>query len=127
MMFIYTDGGPDHHVNYLSVQLTFICMFLIHDLDYLVAVRTPPYYFWKNPAERVMSELNLALQAVGMMRGKLATTESCAAAKNHPGFQDQFTDSVQPPILLLSSLFQQLKLKDELFYLFPSSSSSDIE
>lgn len=140
MMFIYTDGGPDHRVNYLSVQLTFICLFLIHDLDYLVAVQTPPYNSWKNPAERVMSELNLALQAVGMMREKLATAglekvlEGCnsmkdirAAAKSHPGFQDEFTDSVQPPILLLSSLFQRLKLKDEPFYLFPSSSSSEVE
>jgi len=73
MMFIYTDSGPDHCINYLSVQLTFICLFLIHDLDYLVAVGTPPYNSWKNPAEQVMSELNLALQAVGMMREKLAT------------------------------------------------------
>ena len=140
VMFIYTDGGPDHRVNYLSVQLTFICLFLIHDLDYLVAVRTPPYNSWKNPAEQVMSELNLALQAVGMMREKLATAvlekvlEGCnsmkdirAAAKNHPGFKDEFADSVQPPILLLSSLFQRLKLKDEPFYLFPSSSSSEVE
>ena len=87
-----------------------------------------------------MSELNLALQAVGMMREKLATAglekvlEGCnsmknirVAAKNHPGFQDEFTDSVQPPILLLSSLFQRLKLKDEPFSLFPSSSSSEVE
>jgi len=38
-----------------------------------------------------------------------------AAAKNHPDFQDESTDSVQPPILLLSSLFQRLKLDDDLF------------
>jgi len=72
-------------------------LFLVHDFDYLVAVHTPPYNLWKNPAEQVMSELNLALQAVGMMREKLATAslekvlESCnsmkdirAAAKTHP-------------------------------------------
>ena len=97
MMFVYTDGGPDHLVNFLSLQLTYICLFLVHDFDYLVAVHTPPYNLWKNPAEQVMSELNLALQAVGMMREKLATAslekvlESCnsmkdirAAAKTHP-------------------------------------------
>jgi len=42
-------------------------------LDYLVAVRTPPYNSWKNPVEHIMSELNLALQAVGVMRQKMST------------------------------------------------------
>ena len=85
-----------------------------------------------------MSELNLALQAVGMMREKLATAvlekvlEGCksmkdirTAAKNYPALQDEFRDSVQPPIILLSSLFQRLKLKDEPFTLFQSSTSSE--
>jgi len=81
-----------------------------------MAVRTPPYNSWKNPTEQVMSELNLALQAVGMMREKLATAslvlESCnsmkefrTAAKSHPTLQDKFSDSVQLPKILLSSLF----------------------
>lgn len=34
----------------------------------LVAVRTPPMNSWKNPPERIMSILNLALQSVGLMR-----------------------------------------------------------
>jgi len=67
---LYTDDGPDHRVNFLSVQLSYIALFLTCDLDYLVAVRTPPYNSWKYPAERIMSELNLALQAVGVMRQK---------------------------------------------------------
>ena len=115
-------------------------MFLAHDLDYFVAVRKPPYTSWKNPAERVMSKLNLALQAAGMMKEKLVTAtlekvlescnlmkDICTAAKNHPGLQDEFKDCVQPPKILLSSLFQRLKLKDEPFTLFQSSESSEIE
>ena len=103
-MFIYIDGGPNHRVNFLSIQLTYICLFLTHILDYLVAVQTPPHNSRKNLTERVMSELNLALQAVCMMREKLviATQEKvlescnlmkviCMAAKNHPGLQDEFT------------------------------------
>ena len=105
-----------------------------------MAVRTPPYNSWKNPAEQVMSELNLALQAVGMMREKLVTAvlekvsegcksmkDICTAAKNHPALQGEFRDSVQPYIILLLSLFQRLKLKDEPFTLFQSSTSSEIE
>lgn len=34
----------------------------------LVAVRTPPMNSGKNPPERIMSILNLALQSVGLMR-----------------------------------------------------------
>lgn len=68
ILMLYTDGGPDHRCTYLSVMLT--CIYLWHklDLDLLILARTPPGNSWKNPAERVMSVLNLALQSVGMMR-----------------------------------------------------------
>ncbi|PKC59726.1 hypothetical protein RhiirA1_426666 [Rhizophagus irregularis] len=67
VLCLYTDGGPDHHCTYTRVQLLYICLFLALDLDYLVAVRTPPQHSWKNPVERIMSILNLGLQSVGLM------------------------------------------------------------
>ena len=73
MLMVYTDSGPDYRVNFLSVQLRYIAIFLARDLDYLVAVRTPPYNSWKNSAERVMSELNLVLQGAGLARARLDT------------------------------------------------------
>ncbi|CAB4000679.1 Hypothetical predicted protein [Paramuricea clavata] len=68
MLLMHTDGGPDHRTTYLSVQIPLIAYFLDKDLDFLCAVRTPPYHSWKNPAERIMSILNCALQSVGLMR-----------------------------------------------------------
>ena len=68
---LYTDGGPDHRCTYARVQLSYICLFLALDLDYFVAVRTPPQHSWKNPVERIMSILNLGLQSVGLMRTKM--------------------------------------------------------
>ena len=119
MLLLYTDGRPDHRVNFLSVQLSYVALFLTRDLDYLVAVRTPPYNSWKNPAERVMSELNLALQTVGIMRQKMSSAtlekilEGCnsmkairSAAESHHGLQEEFKDSLQPAKVLLSALFQ---------------------
>jgi len=107
VLLLYTDGGPDHQVNFLSVQLSYIALFLTRDLDYLVAVRTPPCNSWKNPAERIMSELNLALQAVGVMRQKCQQTilkkilKGCnsmkaihSAAESHHGLQKEFNDSL---------------------------------
>ena len=140
VLLLYTDGGPDHRVNFLSVQLSYIALFLTRDLDYLAAVRTPPYNSWKNPAECVMSELNLALQTVGVMRQKMSTAtfekvlEGCnsmkairSAAESHRGFQEEFKDSLQPATVLLSALFQRLKLKNKSFHIFPSSTSLEID
>ena len=53
IFLLYTDGGSDHNVTFLSVQLGLIALVLQHDLDMLEAVRTASYHSWKNPCERV--------------------------------------------------------------------------
>lgn len=70
ILMLYTDGGPDHRCTYLSVMVS--CIYLWHkmDLDCLILARTPPGSSWKNPAERVMSLLNLGLQSIGVMRAE---------------------------------------------------------
>ena len=64
VLFVYSDGGPDHRLTYVSVQLSLICLFLKLDLDCLCVGRTAPYHSWKNPVEHMMSLLNLGLQCV---------------------------------------------------------------
>lgn len=81
VLFLYTDGGPDHRVTYISVQMSLICLFLTLDLDYLCAVRTAPYHSWRNPAERVMSVLNLGLQCVALARREMSEEYEREAAK----------------------------------------------
>ena len=61
ILVLYTDGGPDHRLTYVSVQLSLLASFIQLDLDFLCAIRTPPHNSWKNPAERIMSILNLVL------------------------------------------------------------------
>ena len=61
ILLLYTDGGLDHRLTYISVKLSRIDLFLERDLDYLCAVRTPPHHSWKNPVERIMSILNITL------------------------------------------------------------------
>lgn len=68
ILLLYTDGGPDHRLTYLSVQLSMIALFLQLDLDVLIAGRTAPNHSWANPVERIMSIVNIGLQCVGMMR-----------------------------------------------------------
>ena len=68
VLFLYTDGGPDHRLTYLSVQLSLIALFRNLNLDFLCAARTAPNQSWRNPVERMMSIVNLWLQSVGLMR-----------------------------------------------------------
>ena len=66
-MFLYTDGGPDHRLTYLSVQLSLISLFLKLDLALLCACRSALFHSWRNPVEWTMSILNLGFQLIGLM------------------------------------------------------------
>ena len=70
VLFLYSDGGPDHRVTYLSVELSLIAMYLKLDLDYLCTAQTAPYHSYCNPVERVMSFVHLGLQARERCLGK---------------------------------------------------------
>ena len=70
-LFLYSDGGPDHRLTYVSVQLSLIALFLNFDLDILIACRTAPSHCWANPVERIMSIINLGLQCIGIMRTRM--------------------------------------------------------
>ena len=48
ILFTYTDGGTDHLITNLSVQLTLISLFLKWDLDFLCAARIALAQSWKN-------------------------------------------------------------------------------
>ena len=43
ILLLYSDGGPDHRLTYLTAQISYICLFVLRNLDLLCAVRTPPY------------------------------------------------------------------------------------
>ena len=72
VLLMYTDGRPDHRVNYLSVKLVLITLFRELNLDLLIALRTAPSSSWANPVECIMSIVNIGLQAVGVMRSKMS-------------------------------------------------------
>lgn len=94
ILFMYTDGGPDHCLTYLSVQLCLICIYLMLDLDYLCAARTEPCNSWRNPVERIMSIINLGLQCVGLERAQMDEENEQLAAK-----AGSMKESMQPSTL----------------------------
>ena len=62
ILLLCTDGGSNHNVTKISIQISLIWLFFQLDLDYLIAIRTYLTQSWVNPAERVMCILNYALQ-----------------------------------------------------------------
>ena len=125
VLFIYSDGGPDHRVTYMSVKIAMICLYIELDLDYLCAAHTAPYHSFCNPAERIMSVLNLGLQSVGlactiMEDGKEAAVASCNSvakirrvASQKEELREALLDTVAPVKTLLSMITQRLQLKEK--------------
>ena len=111
-MLIYTDGGPDHRLTYLKVQLSLISLFLKLDLDFLCVCRTAPYHSWRNPVKQVMSILNLGFQSIGLMRKQAeedleSIISKCnnmkqmrAAAEKEQTLVDAVRDSMEPVKIL---------------------------
>ena len=126
MLFLYSDGGPDHRLTYMSVKLSVISLFLYLDLDYLCAARTAPYHSFRNPAERVMSVLNLGPQSVGIARRSMDEEMELALSNcnrvsqirrvgnEDVSLKEALLDSVAPKTIL-SFVTQRLKLKGKAF------------
>ena len=95
---------------------------------------------WKDPAERIMSILNIGLQATGLMRDKINDPalehrlksannmkEIRELAKDHDGLKDCVKNSVRPVKQLLEDIFSQLKLEDKPFITFESAKDEEID
>ena len=134
ILFLHCDGGPDHRLTYLSVKLSLISLFLKLDLDFLCACRTAPYHLWRNPAERVMSIINMGLQCVGVMRSAMTDTDEAqiagcnslsvlrSQAKRQPDIIPAIKESVEPAKLLLYDIFERLVLQGQNFKTFSAAS-----
>ena len=107
----------------MSVKLSLISLFIKLELDYLLAARTAPYHSFRNPAERVMSVLNLGLQFVGAacspmedeMEAIVSNCNSVAdirrVAKDTPTLKQALLDSVAHAKTTLTVVTFRLQLK----------------
>ena len=126
-------------MTYLSVKLSLIALYLKLNLDYLCVARTAPYHSYRNPVERIMSILNLGLQAVALAREKMpdemeATATRCnslkalrAVAEQKPDFVGSVVDSIAPVKILLSDVARRLELKQKKFKVFTAASAGELD
>ena len=135
ILFLYTDGGPDHRLTYLSVQLSYIALFRRMNLDLLIVGRTAPCHSWKNPVECIMSIVNLGLQCVGVMRkeGSEVFERAIKYASNLKQLREatvqlkeQVKESMHQPIDLLTDITERLELKGQKFHCFESAAEDEI-
>ena len=139
VLFLYTDGGPDHRLTYISVQISLICLFKKLDLDFLCAARTAPYQSWRNPVERLMSIINLGLQSVGIARSSVGINvevelKKCNSMSQLRKVAERDTtiigsvqDSLSPVKILLNSIMTRLMLKETPFQTYTSATVPEIE
>ena len=121
---LISDGGPDHHVTFSSIQVAALTVFCALDLGMLVCVRTCPYQLWQNVAERVMSTLNLALQNVSLARNamperfeqlvknKNSQTAVREAIENCLELCSALRDSMAHPLIAVSQRFMAMKTRE---------------
>ena len=138
VMIILSDGGPDHRVTFGSVQMSMVALFSCLDLDILVCMQMCPYQSWTNPAERVMSTLNLALQNVSLMRDKMddkferaiRNKNTLSAVRSEvqemPDLQPALQESTSEVICLLEERFSRMKLKGNHIKVYPAASHDDV-
>src|SRR5947199_10789317 len=101
--------------------------FLHENFDFLCAVRTAPYNSWTNPAERIMSILNLALQNVALKRDKMSdeaelafeklniTKDIWKAATENPELKKELINSIDSIQRFLDNRTSRLSLHDQKF------------
>lgn len=72
VLLLQTDGGPDHNLSFLRTKMALVALFVVLDVDHLVALRGAPHGSYLNTVERCMSLLNLGLQNLALKRRQMA-------------------------------------------------------
>ena len=121
IMFLYSDGGRDHRTTFRSVKTAAIYIFMALDLDTYIAALTASNQSYRNPAEHVMSMLNLGLQNIATARESIEPTKEIRmkslgtlkkireASKSDPSLSKNLEASIKPVLDLISNRFSQLK------------------
>ena len=139
VLFKYTDGGTDQRNTLEAVKCANICLFFEFQFEMVIAARCAPGQSYKNPAERVMSILNIGLQNSATEGTEMDETaesllkkcNSCASIrdrqKSHQDLKDKWQESIRPVQENIGARFKRLTLKDEPISVISPVSEHDIE
>lgn len=128
----FTDGDTDQRNNLVSVQCANICLFIELDLDMLIIARCAPGNSWCNPAERIMSILNLSSQncaheredAEGAFKSCNSMSDIRLAVSKKPELEEKWVSSIEPVQRVVQN---RLSLKGTPFVIEDPVSENEIE
>jgi hypothetical protein len=121
------------------VKLSLIVLFKRLGVDTLIALRTAPGHSWLNPAERIMSILNIALQNCALTREESTSdieqslksansmSEIRKKAIKTPAIKQAWLESVRPIKELLEERTKRLYLKESKFTVQDAASEDEVE
>lgn len=135
----FTDGGVDQRNTLESVKCASICLFFELNLEMLILARCAPGHSWTNPAERVMSILNIGLQNCALERskgdddtesdirkcGSMADLRTRAVKK--PDLKKKWEELMEPVQATVRNRFSRLSLKEEPFSVADPVTDDDID
>jgi len=130
----YSDGGTDQRNTLESVKCASICLFRELDLDMMILARCAPGNSWVNPAERVMSILNLGLQNCALERADDASFKSVNSMSQRreligkkPELRGKWVDVIEPVQAVVQTRFSRLSLKGKQFQIENPATDEDID
>ena len=100
-IFMVTDGGPEHRLNFHSLKIPLLILFSELCLQLFVAIRTAPGHSYINTVERIMSILNIGFQNVALERKESPSDDVIKTCKNmedlqkNQGVNQDWQDSVK--------------------------------
>lgn len=119
--------------------MSLIVLFKQLKLEFLVACRTAPGHSWANPAERIMSLLNICFQNTALSREE-STSEieqiikSCNGmseirrkSEKVDGLKDKWIESLKPMMNMLEDRAKRVQLKGKPFNVFQAADDIDVE
>ena len=136
---MFTDGGGDHNITRISTQVSLIRLFTQLNPNMLIALRCCPTKSWVNPAERIMSILNLALQNCSLERTKMSDeleqkmksvnnmNNLRNLTKHCVNLRESFRESMNSVKEIVNARFETMSLKDERISTQPSYSSENVK
>ena len=71
IIILYTEGGPDHRTDFLSVKIAITVLYHSLNADMLLYLRTAPPRSFVQESTRVNCILNLGLYGMGVIRQKV--------------------------------------------------------
>ncbi|CAC5400127.1 unnamed protein product [Mytilus coruscus] len=121
----FTDGGTDQRHTLEAVRCASICIFYELNLDMMILARCAPGQSWTNPAERIMSILNLALQNCALERpsgdddtereiircGSMASLRTLCEKKQD--IKQKWIELIEPVQSTVRNRFLRLSLKEK--------------